>query len=98
VTKHAKPTQPLSACDFTIELFCRIDNELKDVKKPVLSHLHPSEVVTVGVLQVLRRSGLACILPMAHQGVKELIPSFAGAIALVPLVEEVSAVGQALSG
>ena len=47
----------MPAEDFTLALFCRIDDELRDVPKPKLAHLYPSEVVTVGVLQVLRGEG-----------------------------------------
>ena len=36
--------------DFIIDLFCRIDDQMKDVAKHSQAHLWPSEVVTVGVL------------------------------------------------
>jgi len=57
VTKQTQSLAPLPAEDFTLALFCRIDDELHDVPKPKLARLHPSEVVTVGVLQVLRGEG-----------------------------------------
>ena len=57
MTKQTNPTAPLStplsAVDFTLALFCRVDGELKNMKKLKLAHLHPSETVTLGVLQVL---------------------------------------------
>ncbi len=57
MTKQTQSPAPLPAQDFTLALFCRIDDELRDVPKPKLAHLYPSEVVTLGVLQVLRGQG-----------------------------------------
>jgi hypothetical protein len=57
MTKPTKSSTPLPAQDFTLALFCRIDDELQDVQKHALAHLHPSEVVTLGALQVLRGQG-----------------------------------------
>lgn len=47
----------MTAIDFTVELFCRVDDVLKQEKKHILAELHPSEVVTLGMLQVLRGEG-----------------------------------------
>lgn len=69
MTKPTNTFAPLSADDFTLALFCRIDDELKDVKTPRLSRLAPSEVVTLGVLQVLRGQGWR---PFHRWVVKEL--------------------------
>ena len=57
MTKQPDSLQPLSCVDFTIELFCRVDEVLHDQTKHPLSKLHPSEVVTLGLLQALRRQG-----------------------------------------
>jgi len=57
VTKQTQSLAPLPAEDFTLALFCRIDDELPDVQKPKLAYLYLSEVVTLGVLQVLRGEG-----------------------------------------
>lgn len=43
--------------DFIIDLFCRIDDQMKDVAKHSQAHLWPSEVVTVGVLFGLKGVG-----------------------------------------
>lgn len=43
--------------DFTLALFCRIDDALFDQPKHVLAALHPSEVVTLAMLQALRGEG-----------------------------------------
>lgn len=55
-------------------LFCRIDDELKDVKKPKLSRLHPSEVVTLGVLQVLRGQGWRAFYRWVQKELGALFP------------------------
>ncbi|MDW8028692.1 MAG: hypothetical protein RMK94_09925 [Armatimonadota bacterium] len=43
--------------DFIIELFCRIDDEMKDFKKHSQSNLYPSEIVTIGVLFAIKGEG-----------------------------------------
>lgn len=47
----------MSMDDIIIHLFCRIDDELQDVKQHDQAHLHPSEVVTIGVLYAMRGNG-----------------------------------------
>jgi hypothetical protein len=47
----------VTAAEFTLELFSRVDDALADVRKHPLAHLHPSEVVTIGILQALRGDG-----------------------------------------
>lgn len=74
MTKPTETAQPLSACDFTLALFCRIDDELKDAKKPALARLHPSEVVTVGVLQVLRGQGWRAFYRWLAKELRTLFP------------------------
>jgi hypothetical protein len=39
---------------FIIALFCRVDDALRDVPTDPLAHLHPSELVTVGILYGLK--------------------------------------------
>ena len=36
----------MTAMDFTVELFCRVDDALLNEKKHCLAELYPSEVVT----------------------------------------------------
>ena len=74
MTKSTETTQRLSACDFTLALFCRIDDELKEVKKPALARLHTSEVVTVGMLQVLRGQGWRAFYRWLTKELKTLFP------------------------
>ena len=47
----------MTTIDFTIALFCRVDDVLFDQHKHSYSLLHPSEVVTLAMLQVLRGEG-----------------------------------------
>jgi len=43
--------------EFITELFCRVDDELMGIEKTGQAHLHPSEVVTLGVLFALKGVG-----------------------------------------
>jgi hypothetical protein len=43
--------------DIIIRLFCIVDDRLGDVKKHPLARLHPSEVVTIGLLLALKGIG-----------------------------------------
>lgn len=44
----------LTLIDFITELFCRVDDDMKGVSKDPRSHLWPSELVSIGVLYVLK--------------------------------------------
>ena len=43
--------------DFIIGLFCRIDDQMKDIAKHSQANLYPSEIVTLGVLFALKGVG-----------------------------------------
>ena len=43
--------------NFIIELFCRIDDAMKDMAKHPQANLYPSEVVTQAVLFALKGTG-----------------------------------------
>jgi hypothetical protein len=43
--------------DFITELFCRVDDQMKDVAKHPQAHLHPSEVVTLAMLFAIKGVG-----------------------------------------
>lgn len=47
----------MSTQDFITELFCRVDDAMQDVPKHSQSSLHPSEVVTLGLLFALKGVG-----------------------------------------
>lgn len=40
----------MTTIDFITELFCRIDDEMKEVPKHPQSYLYPSEIVTLALL------------------------------------------------
>jgi hypothetical protein len=65
--------QPMTAQDFTVELFCRVDDAMKEAHKHPLAALHPSEVVTLGLLQALRGQGQRAFYRWLK---KELAPLF----------------------
>ena len=44
----------MTLIDFITELFCRVDDDMKGVSKDPRSHLWPSELVSIGVLYVLK--------------------------------------------
>lgn len=68
------PHPPLPAYDFTIELFCRVDDTLIGEQKPALAHLHPSEVVTLGLLYGLRGQGYRAFYRWVQKELKALFP------------------------
>ena len=43
--------------DFSIELFCRVDDAMQDVKKHRQALLYPSEIVTLAILFALKGVG-----------------------------------------
>lgn len=47
----------MSTEDFIIELFCRVDDQMQDVKKHSQAALYPSEVVTLALLFALKGRG-----------------------------------------
>lgn len=47
----------MTTADFITTLFCRVDDVLQDVPRHPQAQLHPSEVVTIGLLFALKGSG-----------------------------------------
>jgi Transposase DDE domain len=62
------------ASDFTVELFCRIDDAMPDLQKHPLSALHPSEVITIGLLHALRGEGNRAFYRWLEREMKSLFP------------------------
>ncbi len=60
--------------DFIIELFFRIDEELKDVKKHPQAKLHPSEVITLAFLFALKGVGNRAFYRWLRRDYLELFP------------------------
>jgi hypothetical protein len=102
MTKSPSSSQPLPAVDFTIELFCRVDDVLREEKKPALAHLHPSEVVTIGLLQALKGPGYRAFYRWLRKELGHLFPrlsdSSARAVALIPSAKSLPHFGGALHG
>ena len=74
MTKPSLTHQPLPALDFTIELFCRVDDTLGWEPKPALAHLYPSEVVTLGLLYALRGQGYRAFYRWVQKELGTLFP------------------------
>lgn len=64
----------MTAFDFTIELFCRVDEVMQGTRKHPLSSLHPSEVVTIGLLHALRGEGCRAFYRWLNKELKPLFP------------------------
>ncbi len=47
----------MSTIEFITELFCRVDDQMQDVPKHSQASLHPSEVVTLGLLFAIKGVG-----------------------------------------
>jgi hypothetical protein len=47
----------MTTLDFITDLFCRVDDVMRDVTKHPQAHLYPSEIVTLGLLFALRGVG-----------------------------------------
>jgi len=60
--------------DFITELFCRIDDAMKDVAKHPLCLLFPSEIVTLGVLFALKGGGSRAFYRWLERDYRPLFP------------------------
>jgi hypothetical protein len=73
----AKPQQgasPMTTQDFIIELFCRIDDAMRDVAKHSQANLYPSEIVTLGILFALKGVGNRAFYRWLERDWKALFP------------------------
>ena len=78
----------MTAQDFTLELFCRVDDTLTNMRQHPLASLHPSEVVTLGMLQALRREGPCAFYRWVCKELKELFPRLPERTRLFRLLEQ----------
>lgn len=60
--------------DFIIELFCRIDDAMKETAKHAQSNLYPSEIVTLGVLFALKGVGNRAFYRWLENNFQKLFP------------------------
>jgi len=65
----------MTAQDFTLALFCRVDDAMPDAPKHPLAALHPSEVVTIGLLQALRGQGQRAFYDWLKKELLALFPA-----------------------
>lgn len=63
----------MSTLDFITELFCKVDDAMRDVSKHHQASLYPSEVVTLGLLFTLKGVGNRAFYRWA---VRDLLPLF----------------------
>jgi hypothetical protein len=60
--------------DFITELFCRIDDTMREVPRHPQSKLYPSEIVTLGVLFALKGVGLRAFYRWVRRDLGPLFP------------------------
>lgn len=60
--------------DFIIDLFCRVDDKMKDAKKHSQAILSPSEVVTLGLLFALKGVGNRAFYRWLKRDYRHLFP------------------------
>lgn len=64
----------MTTLDFIRELFCRVDDALKEVPKHPQANLYPSETVTLGLLFSLKGVGNRAFYRWAHRDLLCLFP------------------------
>jgi len=64
----------MTAQDFTLELFCRVDEAMLNTVKHPLASLYPSEVVTIGLLHALRGEGCRAFYRWLRKELMTLFP------------------------
>lgn len=64
----------MTAVDFTVELFVRVDDAMPQVHQHPLSKLHPSEAVTLGLLYAFRGGSFRAFNSWLHRELKSLFP------------------------
>ena len=65
----------MTTTDFTIELFCRVDDAMAGAKKHSQAKLYPSEVVTLAILFALKGVGSRAFYRWLERDYKELFPN-----------------------
>lgn len=64
----------MTACDFTVELFVRVDDAMPEIKKHPLAQLHPSEAVTLGLLYAWRGGSFRAFNAWLRRELPHLFP------------------------
>jgi hypothetical protein len=74
--------------DSILHLFCSIDDELRDVKKHPDALLHPSEVVTIGVIYALKGNGYRAFYRWLSENWGHLFPKLPEVTRLLRLLAQ----------
>lgn len=74
VTKPEPGDSRMTTQDFIIGLFCRVDDAMNEMPKHSQASLHPSEVVTIGVLFALKGSGNRAFYRWLQRDYRPLFP------------------------
>ena len=64
----------MTTADFIIDLFCRVDDEMRDVVKHSQAVLYPSELVTIGILFALKGGGNRAFYRWLNRDWRPLFP------------------------
>jgi hypothetical protein len=84
----------MTTADFITQLFCRVDDAMNtqnthpQATKHTLAHLHPSEVVTLGLLLALSGKGNRAFDRWAQRDLKPLFPLLPERTRLFRLLEQ----------
>ena len=84
----------MTTADFITQLFCRVDDAMNtqnthpQAAKHTLAHLHPSEVVTLGLLLALSGKGNRAFDRWAQRDLKPLFPLLPERTRLFRLLEQ----------
>ena len=64
--------------EFITELYCRVDDQMRDVPKHPQAKLYPSEVVTLALLFALKGVGATGVLSLVEPGLSPFVSKAAG--------------------
>ena len=64
----------MSTQDFVIELFCRVDDRMREVPKHAQASLYPSEIVTLGLLFAIKGVGTRAYYRWVRRDCSSLFP------------------------
>lgn len=88
----------MTTIDFITELFCRVDDPMRGVRKHAQAVLWPSEVVTLGLLHALKGVGNRAFYRWLTRDYRALFPHLPERTRLFRLAFDPSGVDIAISG
>jgi hypothetical protein len=60
--------------DFITELFCKVDDQMRELPKHSQANLWPSEVTTIGLLQAIKGTGNRAFYRWLDQNHRDMFP------------------------